>query len=92
MFSSLVVSSNDRWMNASWTDPAIISLGNKLETMPPQWSATMQTQGSSALSSGNNLMVNSRWSQQQQSHSHMLTNGIYLPYSTGSGIDDGSRS
>ncbi|CAF3016204.1 unnamed protein product [Rotaria sp. Silwood2] len=92
------IPSNDRWINLPWTDPAIISLGNKLDTTPTQWSTTMQSQGSSALSSGNNLMANSRWSQQQQqqqqqqSQTHMLTNGMYMPYSTTSGIDDGSRS
>ncbi|CAF3535966.1 unnamed protein product [Rotaria sp. Silwood1] len=90
--------SNDRWINLPWTDPAIISLGNKLDTTPSQWSTTMQSQGSSPLSSGNNLMANSRWSQQQQQQQqsqlqpHMLTNGMYMPYSTTSGVDDGSRS
>jgi len=73
-------------MNLPWTDPAIISLGNKLEPTPSQWSTTTQL-------SGNNLISNPRWSQQQQQQqSHMLTNGIYMPYSTTSGIDDGSRS
>ncbi|CAF3915495.1 unnamed protein product [Rotaria sordida] len=88
--------SNDRWMNLPWTDPAIISLGNKLDTTPSQWSTTMQSQGSSTLPSGNNLMSNARWSQQQQQPqsqtTHMLTNGMYMPYSTTSGVDDGSRS
>jgi hypothetical protein len=88
------VQSNDRWMNLPWTDPAIISLGNKLDPQTSsQWSTTPQ---SSTLSSGNNLIPNARWSQQHQpsqpSQSHMLTNGIYMPYSTTSGVDDGSRS
>jgi hypothetical protein len=81
-------------MNLPWTDPAIISLGNKLDPQTSsQWSTTPQ---SSTLSSGNNLMPHARWSQQQQPppppQSHMLTNGIYMPYSTTSGVDDGSRS
>jgi len=68
-------------MNLPWTDPAIISLGNKLDPTSSQWSGT-------------NLISNPRWSQQQQqqSQNRMLTNGIYLPYSTTSGVDDGSRS
>jgi hypothetical protein len=75
-------------MNLPWTDPAIISLGNKVEPTPSQWSTTTQ---SSPLSSGNNLISNPRWSQQQQ-QTHLLTNGMYMPYSTTSGVDDGSRS
>jgi hypothetical protein len=92
------VTTNDRWINLPWTDPAIISFGNKLDTAPSQWSTTTQSQGSSTLSSGNNLMPTSRWSQQQQqqqstqSQAHMLPNGIYSPYSTTSGVDDGNRS
>lgn len=87
----MLVQSNDRWMNLPWTDPAIISLGNKLDPMSSQWPTTTQ---SSTLSSGTNLISNPRWSQQQQqqSQNHMLTNGIYMPYSTTSGVDDGSRS
>ena len=91
------VQSNDRWMNLPWTDPAIISLGNKLDPqMSSQWSTT--TPQSSTLSSGNNLIPNARWSHHPQhqptpqSQSHLLTNGIYMPYSTTSGVDDGSRS
>jgi hypothetical protein len=74
-------------MNLPWTDPAIISLGNKLDPTSSQWSTTTQ-------SSGTNLITNARWSQpqQQQSQSHMLINGIYMPYSTTSGVDDGNRS
>ncbi|CAF2213304.1 unnamed protein product [Rotaria magnacalcarata] len=85
------VPSNDRWINLPWTDPAIISLGNKLETPLSQWSTPMQSQGLSGLTSGNNLMANSLWSQ-QQSQTHMLTNGTFLPYSTTSGVDDGNLS
>ncbi|CAF1108825.1 unnamed protein product [Rotaria sordida] len=88
--------SNDRWINLPWTDPAIISFGNKLDTTSSQWSTTTQSQGSSTLSSsGNNLMSTTRWSQQQpstQSQTHMITNGIYSPYSTTSGVDNGNRS
>ena len=77
---SLPSGSNERWMNGTWTDPAIISHGNKVESLPSQWSTTTSSpHGSSGLSSGNNLMSTSRWSQPQ---SHMLTNGIYMPYST----------
>ncbi|CAF0786591.1 unnamed protein product [Rotaria sp. Silwood1] len=90
--------SNDRWINLPWTDPAIISFGNKLDTTSSQWSTTTQSQGSSTLSSsGNNLIPTTRWSQQQQqpstqSQTHMITNGIYSPYSTTSGVDNGNRS
>jgi len=89
--------SNDRWMNLPWTDPAIISFGNKLDTTPSQWSTTTQSQGSSTLSSGNNLIPTTRWSQQHQqqptqSQTHMITNGIYSPYSTASSVDNGNRS
>jgi hypothetical protein len=89
-----LVPQNDRWINLPWTDPAIISHGNKLDTTSTsQWSTNTQSQGSSTISSGNNLMSNPRWSQQQQQpQSHMLTNGIYMPYSTTSGVDDGNRS
>jgi hypothetical protein len=88
---SFLVQSNDRWMNMPWTDPAIISLGNKLDPQTSShWSTTPQ---SSTLSSGNNLIPNARWSQQQPPpQSNMLTNRIYMPYSTTSGVDDGSRS
>ncbi len=81
-------------MNLPWTDPAIISFGNKLDTTPSQWSTTTQSQGSSTLSSGNNLIPTTRWSQQQpaQSQTHMITNGIYSPYSTASSVDNGNRS
>ena len=71
---------------------------NKLDPTPSQWSTTTQSQGSSTLSSGNNLIPTTRWSQQQhrqqstQSQPHMITNGIYSPYSTTSGVDDGNRS
>jgi len=87
----ILVPQNDRWMNLPWTDPAIISHGNKLDPTVSQWSTTTQSQGSSTLSSGNNLVSNPRWPQQQQSQSHMFTNGMYMPYSTTPGIDDGSR-
>ncbi|UJR13836.1 hypothetical protein I4U23_000847 [Adineta vaga] len=81
---------NDRWVNLPWTDPAIISLGNKLEPTSSQWSTTSsQSQGSSALSSGSNLTSNPRWSQQLQTP--MFTNGMYMPYSTTSTLDDGNR-
>ncbi|UJR33366.1 hypothetical protein I4U23_020814 [Adineta vaga] len=90
--------SNDRWPNLPWTDPAIISFGNKLDPTPlssSQWSTTTQSQGSSTMSSGTNLIPTSRWSQQQQStqsQSHLIPNGIYSPYSTTSGVDNGNRS
>jgi hypothetical protein len=92
--SNSTVTNNDRWINLPWTDPAIISFGNKLDPTPSQWSTTTQSQGSSTLSSGNNLIPTTRWSQQQtiQSQSHMIPNGIYSPYSTTSGVDDGNRS
>jgi hypothetical protein len=92
--SNSTVTNNDRWVNLPWTDPAIISFGNKLDPTPSQWSTTTQSQGSSTLSSGNNLIPTPRWSQQQsaQSQSHMIPNGIYSPYSTTSGVDDGNRS
>ncbi|CAF3894064.1 unnamed protein product, partial [Rotaria sp. Silwood2] len=81
-FVSILVPSNDRWINLLWTDPAIILLDNKLDTTPPP--------------NGNNLMANSRWpqqQQQQQSQTHMLTNGIcHMPYSITSGVDDGNHS
>ena len=67
----------NQWMNLPWTDPAIISLGNKLEPISSQWSTPTQ-------SSGNNLISNPRWSQP----THLPSNGIYMPYST----TDGSRS
>ena len=81
-------------MNLPWTDPAIISFGTKLDPTPSQWSTTTQSQGSSTLSSGTNLIPTTRWSQQQStpSQSHMITNGIYSPYSTTSRVDDGNRS
>jgi len=80
-------------MNLPWTDPAIISFGNKLDTTPSQWSTTTQSQGSSTLSSGNNLMsTTTRWSQHQSTQSHMIPNGMYSPYSTTSGLDDGNSS
>ena len=84
-------------MNLHSIDPAIISFGNKVDTAPTsQWSSTTQSQGTSALPSGNNLISTSRWSQSQsqpvQFPTHMMTNGIYAPYSTASGVDDGSRS
>jgi hypothetical protein len=92
--SNSTVTNNDRWINLPWTDPAIISYGNKLDSTPSQWSNTTQSQGSSTLSSGNNLIPTTRWSQHQstQSQSHMIPNGIYSPYSTTSGVDDGNRS
>jgi hypothetical protein len=92
--SNSTVTSNDRWINLPWTDPAIISFGTKLDQTPSQWSTTTQSQGSSTLSSGNNLIPTTRWSQHQstQSQSHMIPNGIYSPYSTTSGVDDGNRS
>ncbi|CAF4556396.1 unnamed protein product, partial [Rotaria sp. Silwood2] len=81
-FVSILVPSNDRWINLLWTDPAIILLDNKLDTTPPP--------------NGNNLMANSRWpqqQQQQQSQTHMLTKGIcHMPYSITSGVDDGNHS
>ena len=86
--STLVL--QDRWINMSRGDAALVSLGNKLDPMPGQWSNTAISQGSSTLSSGNNLMSTSRWSQ-SPSQPHMLTNGMYMPYSTTSTIDDGSR-
>ena len=92
--SNSTVTSNDRWINLPWTDPAIISFGTKLDSNPSQWSTTTQSQGSSTLSSGTNLIPAARWSQHQstQSQSHMIPNGIYSPYSTTSGVDDGNRS
>lgn len=90
----LSVQSNDQWMNLPWTDPAIISLGNKLESTSS--SSSPQRSTSTQISSGNNLIPNRRWTPQSSSsssnQSHLLTNGIYMPYSTTSGIDDGSRS
>lgn len=89
----LTVQSNDQWMNLSWMDPAIISLGNKLESTSS--SSSPQRSTSTQMSSGNNLVPNRRWTPQSSSssnQSHLLTNGIYMPYSTPSGIDDGSRS
>lgn len=83
----ILVQSNDRWTNLPWTDPAIISLGNKLEP-----TSSSQRLTSTQLSSGNNLIPNRRWTPQPLSQAHLLTNGIYMPYSTTSGIDDGSRS
>ncbi len=92
--SNSTVTSNDRWINLPWTDPAIISFGNKLEPSSSQWSTTTQSQGSSTLSSGNNLIPTARWSQQPstQSQSHLMSNGIYSPYSTTSSVDDTNRS
>ncbi|CAF1674789.1 unnamed protein product, partial [Adineta ricciae] len=92
---------NDRWQNLPWTDPAIISFGSKLDPVSAlsssssQWSTTTQSQGSSTMSSGTNLIPTSRWSQQQQStqsQSHLIPNGIYSPYSTAPGVDHGNRS
>ena len=98
--SNSTVTNNDRWMNLPWTDPAIISFGNKLDptsssSASSQWSTTTQSQGSSTLSSGTNLIPSMpRWSQHPstQTQSHMISNGIYSPYSTTSGVDDGNRS
>ena len=97
---------NDGWMNSLYIDPAIISFGNKLEPSNSQWSTTTQSQGSSTLSSGNNLISPARWSQSpsqpmvppphpqvsSQYPNHLMTNGIYPPYSTTSPLDDGNRS
>lgn len=80
---------SDRWMNLPWTDPAIVSLGNKLDLGPSQWSNMPQSQGSSAMPSGNHLGSNPRWSQPSQAH--MYANGMYMPYPTTPGMDDGSR-
>lgn len=92
--SNSTISNNDRWTNLPWTDPAIISFGNKLEPNPSQWSPNTQSQGSSTFSSGNNLIPTARWSQHpsNQSQSHMIPNGIYSPYSATSSVDDGNRS
>ncbi|CAF1059106.1 unnamed protein product [Adineta ricciae] len=82
---------NDRWVNLAWADPAIISLGNKLDPTSSQWSNTSsQSQGPSAMPLGTNLLSNPRWSQQIQNQ--MFPNGgMYMSYSATSGIDDGSR-
>ena len=93
--SNSTLPNNDRWAtNLPWTDPAIISFGNKLEPNPSQWPTNTQSQGSSTFSSGNNLIPPVRWSQHptNQNQSHMISNGIYSPYSATSGVDDGSRS
>jgi len=89
---------NDGWMNSLYIDPAIISFGNKLEpsTTSGQWTSSTQSQGSSTMSSGTNLISTSRWSQNPSQASayanHMISNGIYSNYSTTSGLDDGNRS
>ena len=95
---------NDRWTSPSWTDPAIISCGNKLDpttSSSSQWSSTTQSQGSSTLSSGTNLIPPIRWSQHanvssssssSSSQSRLIPNGNYSPYSTRSGVDDANRS
>lgn len=89
---------NQQWTNMSWTDPAILSYGNKLDPLASQWSLPMQ---SPSISSGSNLISNMRWSQQPPPaqvptpiapQSHLLANGIYMPYSTASNLNNGSRS
>lgn len=82
----IILVSVDRWMNPSRTDSSAIGLGNKIDSISSQWSLSASMQGGSTLSSGNNLISTTRWPQ-----SHMFTNGIYMPYSTASAIDDGSR-
>jgi hypothetical protein len=96
--SSLIFSENDHWSNPLCLDPAIISFGNKLENPSSQWSSTTQSHVSSTTPSGTNLISTARWSQMPSNNqtipfpTHMMTNGIYAPYSTTSSADDGNRS
>ena len=91
MISFFFLVTNDRWMNLPWTDPAIISFGTKLDSISSQWSRTTQSQGSSGNQRAPTVNC---WPQQPstQSQGHMISNGIYVPYSTTKSVNNGNRS